>query len=118
MAYLQTAVGHYYSDGYLRSDSIAQHHPIIVMTKSYRLLFSNKHKVAGQENDKYVYDRPTYDGVVSSAGYDRLKFSKDVRNLANGSRCVQNSIYPSNVQFENLNRHPKLAVCSSMRWTI
>lgn len=68
---------HYYSDGYLRSENIAQHHPINTMLENQ--VFTITDTVAEKENDRHVYDEPAYDGIVRSETYDRLKFSIDVR---------------------------------------
>lgn len=115
---LQTALRHYYSDGYLRPETIAHHHEIQLMLENKVISFSNKDNMTSQENNRHVYDRPAYDGIVRSTGYDRLSFSKDVRVLTNGSMFVQNSIHPTNRQLENRNKHQELATCSSKRWSI
>lgn len=116
--HFQTTLGHYYSDGYLRPETTTQRHHINRMMENQEILFSNEDRVAGQENDRHVYDRPAYDGIVRSAGYDRLRLPKDERKLTNGSMFVQKSIYPSNRQLANKYKHSELATYFSKRSTI
>lgn len=114
----QTALGHYYSDGYLRPETIAHYHEIKLMMENKAISFINMDKVAGQENHRHVYDRPSYDGIVRSASYDILTFPKDARNLTNGSMFVQRLIYSTNRQLEYKIKHLELSKCVSKRSTI
>ncbi|CAG2244590.1 MEGF10_11 [Mytilus edulis] len=130
---------HYYSDGYLRPDTIAQHQQINTMLENQGTIFFNKDKVSGQEHNRHFYEQPVYAGIFRSVDYDRHSpkdvqnqtyvsmyvqnpidygrhSSKDVQNQTYVSMNVQNPIHPANVQLENIN--PKLATCTSKRWSI
>lgn len=106
---------HYYSDGYLRPDTIAQHQQINTMLENQGTIFFNKDKVSGQEHNRHFYEQPVYAGILRSVDYGRHS-SKDVQNQTYVSMNVQNPIHPANVQLENIN--PKLATCTSKRWSI
>ncbi|CAC5359859.1 unnamed protein product [Mytilus coruscus] len=109
--------GHYYSDGYLRPETIAHHQQTNKLLENQGTLLASNNKVAGQENDRHLYEQPVYGGIVRSVGYDRPS-SEDVQNQTYVSMFVQNPIYPAKIQLENTNRHSKVATCSSKRWTI
>lgn len=108
---LKPAAEHYYSDGYLWPENIAQHYPINIMLEHE--VFTITDTVAEKENDGHVYDEPAYDGIVRSETYDRLKFSIDVRKKTNRSMIVQNTSYTEKNQLAN-----KYARCCSRRMTI